>query len=84
MKNLNGFILGVSGSGKSFAAKREMLNRALATGDDIIVIDAESEYRAVAEALGGEVIRIAATSANHINSMDMAEGYGDGGRIRSS
>jgi type IV secretory pathway VirB4 component len=28
--------------------------------------------------LGGEVINISATSPNHINALDMAEGYGDG------
>lgn len=76
--NGNGFVLGVSGSGKSFTAKREMLNLAMATGDDIIVIDPEAEYKLLIEAIGGEVIRIAATSANHINAMDMTEGYGDG------
>ena len=49
--NANGFVLGVSGSGKSFTAKREIVSLALATGegissgDDIIVIDPESEVR---------------------------------------
>ena len=76
--NGNGFVLGVSGSGKSFTAKREMLNLALATDDDIIVIDPESEYRPLIEGLGGEVVNISATSANHINAMDMEQGYGDG------
>lgn len=76
--NGNGFVVGVSGSGKSFTAKREVINLALATDDDIIVIDPESEYSALIRALGGEVIRISATSPNHINAMDMAEGYGDG------
>ena len=76
--NGNGFVLGVSGSGKSFTAKREMLNLALATEDDIIVIDPESEYRPLIEGLGGEVINISATSHNHINAMDMEQGYGDG------
>ena len=36
--NGNGFILGVSGSGKSFAAKREITEIALSTNDDIIII----------------------------------------------
>ena len=76
--NGNGFVLGVSGSGKSFTAKREMLNLALSTDDDIIVIDPESEYRPLIEGLGGEVINISATSSNHINAMDMEAGYGDG------
>ena len=76
--NGNGFVLGVSGSGKSFTAKREMVNLALSTDDDIIVIDPESEYRPLVEGLGGEVISISATSPNHINAMDMEQGYGDG------
>ena len=76
--NGNGFVLGVSGSGKSFTAKREMVNLALSTDDDIIVIDPESEYRPLIEGLGGEVVNISATSPNHINAMDMEQGYGDG------
>ncbi len=76
--NGNGFILGVSGSGKSFTAKRELVNLALSTNDDIICLDPEAEYRPLVEGLGGEVIRIAATSPNHINALDMTEGYGDG------
>lgn len=35
--NGNGFVLGVSGSGKSFTAKREMLNIAMATTDDSVI-----------------------------------------------
>jgi len=76
--NGNGFVLGVSGSGKSFTAKREMVNLALSTPDDIIVIDPESEYRPIIEGLGGEVIDISATSPNHINALDMEQDYGDG------
>ena len=76
--NGNAFILGVSGSGKSFSAKKEMVSLALSTQDDIIVIDPESEYRPLIEGLGGQVINISATSPNHINAMDMEQGYGDG------
>ena len=76
--NGNGFVLGVSGSGKSFTAKRELAALALATNDDIICIDPESEYRPIIEGLGGEVVNISATSPNHINAMDMEQGYGDG------
>ena len=76
--NANGFILGVSGSGKSFSAKREMVNLMLSTNDDVICIDPESEYRALFQGMCGQVIGISATSPNHINAMDMTEGYGDG------
>ena len=76
--NGNGFVLGVSGSGKSFTAKREIVSLALSTEDDILVIDPESEYRPLVEGLGGQVINISATSPNHINAMDMEKDYGDG------
>ncbi len=77
--NPNSFLLGVPGSGKSFSAKMLIVFLALATEDDILVCDPEREYAALVEAMGGEVIRIAAGSRDHINAMDMVEGYGDGG-----
>lgn len=77
--NGNGFVLGVSGSGKSFAAKREIASLALSTNDDILIIDPEKEYQTLVEGLGGEVIHISATSRNHINALDMESGYGDDG-----
>ena len=77
--NANAFRLGVPGSGKSFGAKEEMAFIAITTDDDILVCDPESEYGPLIKALGGEVIRIAAGSPDHINAMDMAEGYGDSG-----
>lgn len=44
LKNPNGLFLGVPGSGKSFAAKRELVNVFLATRDRIIVVDPMGEY----------------------------------------
>jgi len=77
--NANGFRLGVPGSGKSFGAKEEIAFIAISTDDDILVCDPEAEYAPLIEALGGQVIRIAAGSPDHINAMDMVEGYGDSG-----
>ncbi len=76
--NGNSFILGVSGSGKSFAAKREIVNQILSSEDEILIIDPEREYTSLVKAMGGEVINISATSDNHINAMDMNKDYGDG------
>ena len=76
--NGNSFILGVSGSGKSFTAKREIVNQILSSDDDIILIDQEREYSSLVKAMGGEIIHISATSPNHINAMDMNKDYGDG------
>jgi len=76
--NGNSFIMGVSGSGKSFTAKREIVNQILSSEDDIILIDPEREYSSLVKAMGGEIIHISATSENHINAMDMNKDYGDG------
>lgn len=77
--NGNSFILGVSGSGKSFTAKNEIVSLALRDPNaDIIIIDPEREYPKLVEALGGVDIHISATSQNHINAMDMNSEYGDG------
>ncbi len=75
--NGNSFILGVSGSGKSFAAKCEITSHMLASAADILIIDPEREYAPLVRALGGEVIEISATSPNHINAMDMTKEYGE-------
>lgn len=75
--NGNSFRLGVSGSGKSFCAKEEIVALALSTDDDIIILDPESEFGPLVAALGGENIILSATSENHINAMDMDEAYGD-------
>ena len=78
--NGNGFITGVSGSGKSMAAKQEMTALALSTDHDIIIVDPEREYGELVRALGGEVITISASDPHgcHINALDLSEGYGDG------
>ncbi len=69
--NGNGFILGVSGSGKSFAAKMEILMSALFTNDDIIIVDAEREYGSLVANLNGAIIKLSAASENHINALEI-------------
>ena len=75
--NGNSFRLGVSGSGKSFSVKEEIVSIALSTNDDILILDPESEFGYLTEALGGEVIRVSAASDTHINALDMDKAYGD-------
>lgn len=76
--NQSSFLLGVPGSGKSFSAKELITFLSLSTNDDILVCDPEGEYSALVTAMGGEVVEISASSRDHINAMDMLEGYGDG------
>ncbi|MBP5236154.1 MAG: ATP-binding protein [Clostridia bacterium] len=76
--NGNSFVLGVSGSGKSFTAKSEIANLMLDGEADIIIIDPEREYAPLVKALGGEIIDISATSRHHINAMDINREYGFG------
>ena len=76
--NGNSFILGVSGSGKSFTAKQEISSIMLKEKDaDIIIIDPENEFAGLVKEFGGEVVEISSTSKNHINAMDMNKFYGD-------
>lgn len=77
LKNPNGLILGTPGSGKSFAAKREITNAFFVTDDDIIIGDPEGEYYPLVHALGGQVIHISPTSKDYINPMDINMDYSD-------
>lgn len=67
--NGNGYICGTSGSGKSFMTKIEIVNVALSTTDDIIIIDPDQEYAALVRELGGEVIVVSPDSDTHINAL---------------
>jgi hypothetical protein len=77
LKNPNGLFLGTPGSGKSFAAKREIVNVFLLTKDDIIVSDPEAEYFPLVNRLGGQVIKLSPSSAQYINPMDINADYSD-------
>ena len=73
LKNPNGLYLGVPGSGKSFAGKRELVNVFLATSDRIIILDPMGEYSPLVRQFGedGLVVEIAPNSPHHINPMDL-------------
>ena len=78
LKSANGLYLGSTGSGKSFAAKRELLNVFLTIPQDrIIIVDPMGEYAPLVRRLGGQVIEIAPDSPNHINPMDIQMGGDD-------
>ena len=76
-KTPNGLILGTPGSGKSFSAKRSILNVFLITRDDIIICDPEAEYFPLVHRLHGQVIKISPTSKHHVNPMDINLNYSE-------
>jgi len=70
LANANEVVFATSGSGKSYAAKLEML-RSLMMGVDVIVIDPENEYENLANAVGGSFFKISLTSPNNVNPFDI-------------
>lgn len=76
-KNANGVILGTPGAGKSFSAKREIINVLLNTQDDVFILDPEREYSPLTALLGGECVRIAAGARTYLNPLDMDLDYAD-------
>lgn len=81
--NQSAFMLGVPGSGKSFAAKELITFLMLNTTDDILICDPEAEYAPLVQAMGdvGTVIRVSASGGDRLNAMYMVEGYGDNNPI---
>ena len=71
LKSANGLYLGSTGSGKSFSAKREIINVFLSTQDRIIIVDPMGEYAPLVKRLGGQVIELAPDSPHHISPMGM-------------
>ena len=74
LKSANGLYLGSTGSGKSFAAKREIINVFLSIPKDrIIIVDPMGEYVPLVRRLGNQaqIIEISPDSPNHLNPMDV-------------
>lgn len=76
--NANYFIIGVSGSGKSFLSKLDIIQVLLAHPDvDVIIVDPENEFKCLTDTFSGDNINISSTSKNYINAMDINSAYGD-------
>jgi TraG P-loop domain len=71
-QNANVGIFAPSGGGKTFFTK-VLARRYLLLTDttDVIVIDRKHEYRALCEAMGGQFLRVAASSPHRINPFDL-------------
>ena len=77
LENANSVIFAKSGAGKSYLVKLEAL-RSLMFGTEIIVIDPESEYKMLTEAVGGEYISFGFQSRAKINPFDLSAVYEEG------
>src|SRR5919106_649344 len=69
LENYNQVVLACSGAGKSYLAKLLVL-RSLFEGTEVLVIDPESEYERLAQAVGGTVIRLGA-KGQFVNPLDV-------------
>ncbi|OGM18680.1 hypothetical protein A2686_03295, partial [Candidatus Woesebacteria bacterium RIFCSPHIGHO2_01_FULL_38_10] len=72
LENSNLCIFATSGAGKSYFVKLESL-RSLMLGTEVIVIDPEGEYKALAQAVGGENISFSFNSPSKINPFGLPQ-----------
>jgi conjugal transfer ATP-binding protein TraC len=76
LQNANAIVFATSGAGKSYAVKLEII-RSLMLGVDVIVIDPESEYKHLSDAVGGTYINISLASRSKINPFDLPRPTGE-------
>jgi hypothetical protein len=77
LENSNMTVFATSGAGKSYFVKLESV-RSLMLETEIIVIDPESEYKDLAEAVGGQYISFSFRSPSKINPFDLSQVYEEG------
>ncbi len=72
LENANMVVFAKSGAGKSFFVKLESL-RSLMIGTEIIIVDPESEYQQLCEAVGGSYLQISLASDTRLNPFDLPQ-----------
>lgn len=75
-KSSNGFVLGISGSGKGVWVKNEITNilfQPSTANDEIIIVDASGEYIPLANAVNGKVIELTPSSKTHLNPLYISD-----------
>lgn len=77
LENSNMVLFGSSGGGKSYFVKLEAV-RSLMLGSEIIIIDPESEYKMLSDAVGGQFISFSFDSPSKINPFDLSQVYEEG------
>jgi type IV secretory pathway VirB4 component len=74
LENSNMSVFATSGAGKSYFVKLESV-RSLMLGTEVIIIDPEGEYKALADAVGGQNISFSFGSPSKINPFDLSQVY---------
>lgn len=77
LENANMTIFATSGAGKSYFTKLEAV-RSLMLGTEIIILDAENEYKDLCESVGGQYISFSFNSPSKINPFDLSQIYTKG------
>lgn len=79
LKNGNGMIFGVPGSGKSYNEKAEMGQVLAFSKDDIVIVDPMGEYKGIAEEWGGQYINLSQSEENvfYINPFHVPDAVPD-------
>ena len=78
MSNKHFFIIGISGSGKSYSAKYLAMQALFSENPKVYILDPNAEYKDLCGCLGGENIEISRHSENCINVFDLAgQDFGD-------
>ncbi|MBR0038806.1 MAG: hypothetical protein IJP71_02240 [Lachnospiraceae bacterium] len=76
--NYSQLILGMSGKGKSFIGKLQLITRRLRNElREGVILDPQNEWRDVVTELGGKIIDVKAAGNININLFDIDESYGD-------
>jgi conjugal transfer ATP-binding protein TraC len=70
LENANLAVFAMAGAGKSYFVKLMALRNLLA-GIDFLIVDPEDEYGGVCQAAGGQYVRLASSSAHHLNPFDL-------------
>ena len=76
--NYSQLVLGMSGKGKSFIAKLQLITRRLRLDSrEAVILDPQNEWRDVVTALGGKIIDVKASGNISINLFDIDTSYGE-------
>jgi len=71
LMNANGLVLGMAGSGKSFAVKLLCTKNLMFPDRFLYVLDREGEYRNITETYKGQIVKIAPESNTFLNPFDL-------------